>query len=253
MPKWRRILTWFAIAVAVVATYAMLFGFQTGIVLEARHFARKSPAMWKVPVELVDASISKSPGEKLSYLGCEFEVPWNDLDKQKTRFAGKWQFIYFQSGKRIIFRTFPANARVDGITGSRQKRDPESIRKVRDIYGDETLRSDYAFTRAMLEMTPGNISIFGSRREAFRDSLLLLLKPMTALGSDSGIYNIQTKAFRGFQYGNPQNRPSEIVDELFSDHERIEFQFLDCNCKGCDAKISQAEINRVIQTARIVH
>jgi len=239
--------------VAVVAIYAVLFGFQTAIALGARHFARESPAMWKVPAELVDASISKSPGEKLSYLGCEFEVPWNDLDKQKTRFAGKWQFIYFQSGKRIIFRTFPANDRVDGITGSRQKHDAETITKVRDIYGDETLRSDYAFTRDMLEMTPGNISIFGSRREALRASLLLLLKPITAHGADSGIYNIQTKALRGFQYGNPQNRPAEIVDELFSDHERLLFTFLDCKCKGCDARISQAEINRVIQSARVVH
>ena len=34
----------------------------------------------RVPTDLKDKSVSDAPGEKLSYVGYEFEVPWNDLD-----------------------------------------------------------------------------------------------------------------------------------------------------------------------------
>jgi hypothetical protein len=77
--------------------------------------------------------------------------------------------------------------------------------------------------------------------------MLLLFKPEMSRDAESGIYLIRTKNFQGFQYGNPQARPSEIVDELFSDRARLEFNF---PCKG--GCVSQAEINRVIQSAQIV-
>jgi len=252
MSKWRRILTWFAIAVGVIVICAWLFGVQIAIALETRYFARKPPVMWKVPVELGDPSISDSPGEKLSYLGCEFEVPWNDLDKQKTRLVGKWQIIGFQSEKEIILKTIPAKERVNAFLELDQKLDAESLRKLKYLYGDETLRSDYAFTSAVLDTTPGDISIFMSRKEAVRAMILLVFKPIMARDEDSGIYTIQTKDFRGFQYGNPQSQPSEIDDELFSDNELLEFTFR-CRGKGGAACISQSEINRVIQSARMVH
>ena len=252
MSRWRRILAWFAIAVVVFAICAWLFGAQTAIALEARRLARKSPVMWKVPVELADASVSESPGEKLSYLGCEFEVPWSDLDQPKTRLIGTWQIIGFQSGKGIILTKFPANERVNTFPVMGEKLDVNALRTLRHLYGYETLRSDYAFTRATLEMTPGDISIFATRKEAIRALMLLAFKPIMARDAGSGIYAVQTKDFRGFQYGNPQSRPSEVVDELFSDEERYEFTF-HCWGKGSTPCISQPEINRVIQSARLVH
>jgi hypothetical protein len=252
MSRWRRILTWSAIAVVVFAICAWLFGVQIAIALETRYLARESPVMWKVPVELVDASISESPGEKLSYLGCEFEVPWNDLDQQKTRLVGKWQIIWFGSGKGIILKTIPAKERVNAFLELDQKPDAESLRKLKYLYGDETLRSDYAFSSAVLDTTPRDISIFTSRKEAIRAMILLVFKPIVARDADSGIYAIQTKDFRGFQYGNPQSRQSEIDDELFSDNELLEFTFR-CRGKGGAGCISQSEINRVIQSARVVH
>ena len=90
-PRWRRILTWFGISVALIVAYAWFFGVQTAIALEERYFGSKYPAVWQVPVELTDTSMSDSPGKKLSYLGCAFEVPWDDLDEQKTRLIGGWQ------------------------------------------------------------------------------------------------------------------------------------------------------------------
>ncbi len=252
MPRWLRILTWFGMAVSVTAIYVWCFGVQTAIVLEERYSGRQYPGLWQAPVELTDTSISKSPGKRLSYFGCEFEVPWTDLNEQKTRLKGGWQTIVFHSGKGIVLTTFPAKERVSAFVGLGQKVDAETLRRLRILYGDETLRSDYAFTRAILEMSPANISIFTPRKEAVRSMMMLLLKQFIAREADPGIYLIRTKDFRGFQYGNPQSRPSEIVDELFSDDERLEFTF-PCRHKGSSTGISQAEINRVIQSVRIVH
>jgi hypothetical protein len=243
----RRILIWLVLAVL----YLWFFGVQTAIVAEEHYFAWKSPSMWAVPVRLADTSISESSGRRLSYLGCEFEVPWNDLDEQKTRRIRDSQLIAFHSGKGIVLMRFAANERVGAFPESFQKLDTETLRKLRLLYGQEALRSDYGFTRAVLETTPGTISIFSSRREAVRSMMLSFFKPFLSRDAETGIYLIRTKNFEGFQYGNPQARPSEIVDELFSSDTRFEFTF---PCKGAGRSHcpSQAEINRVIQSAQIV-
>jgi hypothetical protein len=243
----RRILILFVLA----ALYVWFFGFQTAVVVEQHYFAWKSPSMWAVPVQLPDTSVSESAGRKLSYLGCEFEVPWSDLDEQKTRLLRNWQVIAFHSGKEIVLMRFAANERVSAAPFLFQKLDSETLRKLRLLYGQEALRSDYGFTRAVLETTPGSTSIFSSRKEAVRSMLLLLFKPVLSRDAESGIYLIRTKNFEGFQYGNPQARPPEIVDELFSEGTRLEFDF---HCKGARSTgcVSQAEINRVIQSAQMV-
>jgi hypothetical protein len=46
--------------------------------------ARKAPAVARVvPAELKDQSVSQASGARLTYLGYDFEVPWNDLDETR--------------------------------------------------------------------------------------------------------------------------------------------------------------------------
>jgi hypothetical protein len=52
--------------------------------------ARKAPAVARVvPTELTDHSISQAPGLRLSYIGYNFEVSWNDLDDSQTKLYPK--------------------------------------------------------------------------------------------------------------------------------------------------------------------
>ena len=134
----RRILIWLVLAVL----YLWFFGVQTAIVLEEHYFAWKSPSMWAVPVQLPDTSVSESPGRKLSYLGCEFEVPWNDLDEQKTRRIRDAQLIDFHSGKGIVLARFATNLRVNAFPVFFRKLDAKTLSKLGLLYGEETLRSD---------------------------------------------------------------------------------------------------------------
>ncbi|HUO04216.1 MAG TPA: hypothetical protein VMU16_03355 [Candidatus Binataceae bacterium] len=262
-PRWKRILKLGGIAAVVIVIYAVLFGVQTMFAVSARYMYWHDPAVWEVPVEMTDASISKSPGKRLSYLGYEFEVPWDDLDEQKTKPVGPWQVITFHSGKGIVLMTFPAKERVNTFSGLGQKLDSKDAKKVRFLYGDETLRSDYAFTRACLEATPDKVTLFSTPNEALRRTMLLFLKMIAVPTTEakSGIFFIQTPNFRGFQFGDPKSHPSAITDELFSDNGSVKITFTHCDkCDNCDKKnketaiaISQAEINRVIQTLRIAH
>lgn len=241
----RRILIWCGIVVSVICTYLWVFGIATWFIVEGRDFAGNDPALWMAPAELRDLSTSSAPGRKLSYFGYEFEVPWDDLDEQKTRLVGSWQFIAFHSGKTMLFWRLPPKKSVNAMLGQ-GKLDGARLKR---LYGDETLQSDYAFIRATLETTPGQITLFTPQRKALRIMTLLLLKSIyvSTNKSGSGIFLIQTGDFRGFQYGNPQGRPREIVDDLFADNGGLHFAFRDKSCAG---GISQAEINRVIQTTR---
>jgi hypothetical protein len=113
---------------------------QTFFALYARQIGRKSPIVESVPVELYDLSVSEVKGERISFKGVEFEVPWDDVDEGKTRIAGSWLLIHFRSGNSIILCVNSANGFIDDISKSKTP-DPELFKA---MYGPEVLRSDYA-------------------------------------------------------------------------------------------------------------
>jgi hypothetical protein len=75
--------------------------------------------------------------------------------------------------------------------------------------------------------------------------MLLIIKAISMAKAGSGIFSIQTRDFKAFQFENPQARPSRITVELFSNDGGMEVIFMQ---KAGAAAISQAEINRVIQS-----
>jgi hypothetical protein len=243
--RWRRILTSFAI-MAVGAAYICFPVFDAPLL----PVDLNDPTMWKVPAALPGLSIAMTPGLKLSYFGYEFDVPWNDLDPKKTRPIGKppwqWQMICFRSGRTIMFIRHPAS------------RWSKALFSPKDSYVQRTYMSwtfgadassDYAFTRAMLEATPDQLTSFMLRFKRDRLTTLLLLKSVdwNLSGAKSGLFMIDTATFRGFQYGNPQGHPTRIEDVLYADNRSVEFSFRFCPPSPA---ISQADINRVIQTVR---
>jgi hypothetical protein len=243
-PRWRRALIAGGVvfcALVFISTFGFSFWF---VLVEGRNLGggKPDPAMRKTPVALKDLSVSTAPGRKLSYLGYQFEVPWNDLDEQKTKLVRSWQLVSFQSGKSIIFYT----ASPDGLLNTVSATTGRDSKALKRFYG---AASDYAFTRAMLETTPDDIRLLTPRGEAARKISLLLLKSfdLTAKHGGSGIFVIQTSDFRGFQYGDPASHPPEVRVDLYSDKVQLHFVFPQ---KEGSVDISQAEINRVIQTVR---
>ena len=237
------------INVALVAGFCLWhFGVTALFVLEAKYVGWKFPAVYKAPTELVDSSISPAPGRTLSYFGYEFEVPWDDLNEHKMKQVGKMQMIPFQSGNVLAFARMEPQEFVRTFLSSANA-DPENVRK---LWGPEALESDYALHRLILETTPGQINLLSHREVAVRGAMLLIFKGnMMPGGGESGIFKVRTELFQGFQFGDPQSRPKSLDVVMFSDNVGLSFIFAQRE-NGAAPAITQAEINRVLQTARKV-
>ena len=168
MSKRKRIFGTVSIAIAVCAVYLWFFGPQTFFLVNS------------VPVELQDLSISNVPGKKLSSMGVEFEVPWNDVDEKNSRIVGGWALIRFRSGNSIILcvtspKGFISAMFRDKIAG------PELFR---GLYGPDVLRSDYALKNAIYETTPSDITLLTPTNRAAGFHSILVMKALTPPTTD---------------------------------------------------------------------
>lgn len=247
MSKRKRILIALGIAVIVAGIYLWLFSVQTMTALMVRYQFRNMPDVAKTPAALTDSSISDVSHKRVSYFGYEFELPWDDLDEQKDKTAGQIHTSYFHSGNTFLFSAFPPKEFVNELMES-GKLDPRGFRQ---LYGDEAFESDYGLHKKILQITPSEITPFISRRQAVVGTTLLVIKAITMPKADSGIFVIQTQDLRGFQFESPQGRPSRITDELYSSDGGIDLIFFQKGA-GSAPSISQAEINRVIQSVHKV-
>jgi hypothetical protein len=235
------------IAVGIVVTaggiYLWLFGFQTASALMVRYTYRKLPEVAKIPVPLPDASVSTVQHRTVSYFGYTFELPWDDVNEQKDKTVGTIHVSYFHSGNALWFSTFPKKNFVNELIRM-GKLNPQEFRQ---LYGDESLESDYAFHRKMLWLTPSEITPFISQKQAVGGQVLLLIKAISMPKASSGIFSLQAPGFQGFQFENPQTHPLKITDQLYSNEGGIDLMFFQ-KIDGSAPTISQAEINRVIRS-----
>lgn len=244
MSRWARVLMSFGTIGVACATYALRFGTQTFLVVEAHNVARKLPFVKRTPVPLTDLSISQASGMKLSYFGYDFEVPWTDIDEEKTKIiGGNKAIIVFRSGNVLSVWSGPPHEFMNGFF-EQGMIDRDTFRKV---YGAEALQSDYNFQRLILESTPDKITLLSSKKTAVSQSVLLTVKALSVPGDpNSGIFAIQGKKFKGFQYGCPQSPPKHLSVELFPEDGHLDLLF--SQKKDGRTVISQADINRIVQT-----
>ena len=210
------------------------------MVLEARSIAHRAPIVRETPHVLPASSVSNTPGRKLSYFGYDFEIPWDDLDESKTKIYPTSVVLGFRSGRAMIFFTAPPRSFVSTVESMGYK---DSFHQ---IYGDAPLQSDYALWQLILETTPDKVTLWSTRKELVGLPMLLTIKAI-AIPEEYGIFSLRTKDYKGFQWGNPEARPRHVVADLFSDAGGMEFVFVGKG-KGQPMGISQAEINRVLQT-----
>src|SRR5882762_6217105 len=138
MSKWTRILIGLGIAVIACGAYVWFFGVQTFFIWNTRRVARKEPVVWTTPVQLLDLSMSQAPGKKLFYFGYVFEVPWDDIDQERTKVIGTNKaIIAFRSGNVISFWSGPPNGLIGNLQGD-NKIDQKSLRQ---LLGDEVVQS----------------------------------------------------------------------------------------------------------------
>ncbi len=244
------------ILITVVVTLAVIFVgvYWVGPVALSFYAARKVPPVARiVPTELKDKSVSQAPGTKLAYFGYEFEVPWNDLDETQTKLypkdkPGKTMVdLHFRSGQRMVFKAIPAHIWLNDSDRGTQG----VVITVAALFGQEAIRSDYSFEKAVYEFTPSKMHYWAlSPRVHYSEQGVLVAKSiMPVKAAETGIFNVQNNTYKGFQQGNPQVRPDKILIDLYSDDGGVEMIFSVKDYKN-DFGVTQAEINRIVQTLR---
>lgn len=247
MSRRKRTLTALAIVIIGGGTYLWFFGPQTFFALESRKIGRDVPIVKSVPTELRDLSVSKTPGQKLSFMGVEFEVPWDDVDQSKSRIVGTWAFIHFRSGNSIILCVDKPKGFMTSVFRNKIA-SPELLTR---LYGPDVLNSDYALKKAIFETTPSDITLLTPSNKAAGLTSILIIKAIMPPTTDWAIYNIQTTGLRGFQLGDPKRRPKKMCLELEGDDVEIEFNISQAE-SGPTAAITQSEMNRIIQSAHTI-
>ncbi len=243
MSKWDRISVRFVVSLLAVGVYVYLFGTQNAAALMSRYEFRNMPEAKATPVPLRNLSISSAPHARLSHCGYEFELPWDDVDEQKSRSKGTISVTVFRSGDAFWVSCFPAKDFVNGVMMMSHLDAPTFAR----VYGEGAAESDYDFYRLMLSMTPASIKPFESRSRAVRDMTLLTMKIIAMPKADSGLFSVQTPHFKGFQFGDPAAHPRRISDELYADDGGVDLIFFQHNSAPA---ITQPQINRVLESVR---
>jgi hypothetical protein len=242
------------VLITVVVTLAVIFatGYWIAPIALSFYAARKAlPAARVVPTDLKDISVSQALRTKLSYVGYDFEVPWNDLDETQTKLypadkPAKTVVLTFKSGLRL---------KVSAIRAHEWTSDPSpEIRMVpltvAANFGYEATKSDYSLVKAIYGFTPQKMHYWSLEpRVHYREQMLVVIKSvMLPAPAETGIFNIQNQEFKGFQQGDPQVRQAKLEFDLYSDEGSVEFIFFEKDKNS--AGVTQPEINRIIQTLR---
>lgn len=89
--------------------------------------------------------------------------------------------------------------------------------------------------------------MLSSERIAISQGSLLMIKAMSLPPeAKSGIIDLHTKSFNGFQYGMPTKEAKEITVELFPEGGHIDLIFV--SKQNGAVPITQADINRTVQS-----
>lgn len=239
-----------------IAVLVLAFGVVNWILPLAMSFyaARSAPAIVRIsPQRLNDSSVSAAAGTKLAYFGYELEVPWTDLEARSTQLFPKnaptpnRADLHFRSGLRLIVTALPPTEWENNF-GREMHLPPKDLEAA---FGRDVMNSDYRFLKMVYEFTPSKMDHWSATKSGVsRDELLLVLKSIIPLrAAESGIFYLQNDHFQGFQQGRASPRQDVIGLHMFADDGSIEMMVFQQAYKN-SARITQPEINRIVQSLR---
>jgi hypothetical protein len=239
-----------ALSVALLAAllFAVRYGPQFALYLRIRSAmpaADSTGHLSATPRVLLKLDKDSAKGTSLSYFGCRFEVPWQDVELERNE--GRWAEVQFKTGQTI--RVLNANQfYVDGFIDAQFV--APNVWKMALIEGFP--KSRYAQLTALLSATPAQLSPFQSRPK-FARTLVLLKQKGIYFEHDPfkpEIFSFERPNLRGFEIVgiSPVNNPTNIEEATLSFFDSQDKLFV-LRIRGSRSKtLSQSEINRVIDT-----
>lgn len=230
-------------SIAFVLILAYGWGIQIVMSWKFRQEVKSIPVLAITPQELPEVNPNLAAGTKLSNAGFSFEVPWEDLDTQKTKLVNQIAVYAFRSGR--VLTVFGPSPTHEDLMSTVQKTFGGT--PVWQVFGPEATKSNYIFHKTILELTPARMTPWMNQSNAIRTSMLLLIKGVSSVGGETGIFNVEANDWKGFQFDDPAKKPKRVTLEVYnSQDQHIEIIFQPG--KGEAGLISQADVNRVLWT-----
>ncbi len=233
-------------SIALTLIAARAFGSQTLTFFQLRAERNKLPLLDLTPQPLATLAVSSSPTLRLSHHGHSVESPWTDLDPSKSKIIGTWGVFAFNSHSAITFcvtdsSTENLRAEVAKYVGGADV--------LRTMVGKEAMASDFAFRRALLRQTSKGVRPWMNEHDAVRIGILLMLKAMSSVGGNTGVFEVEGSGWWGFQFDDPAKNPKSVTLELYDARENHVEIVVSPNRQN-RTRLTQEDVNRVVHSLK---
>jgi hypothetical protein len=247
------------ILVFLVAGFTVKYGLQTLTWVEGKLWSSDSPWLQNVPQPLAQPDAAAVPMAMMAMTAkpakptlmkaynYEFNSPWpgNPAVKGSLTYT---QFLY-DAGPVIVF--FDPDSQVDTMHTLKTS-NPAEYQRFADVFADKPLSTNFEMYQAVYDAAPAQQSPVMNARDAMRINVLLLWKLSFGLDlqCDGQFYSFDWSNAKGFQFGDPaKNVP--VAVRAFNDRDH-QFRFIFTTAGGASGKISQNDINTVMQSLQVV-
>jgi hypothetical protein len=182
--------------------------------LKSDYSRDKAPWAYQIPMErTIEGSAEAVRTERLSCAWFSFNAPWQGGQTFESEHA---KAFVFNGQKAFVVALRPKE---EGIVKALLGSDPDEAREMKQLLGEDNLRSEFAALDFCLRVTPEQAGPMSSVRDLTRIATMLILKSaFTPLGNE--IYTVRLAALQGFQFGNPA-AATEIYVYLFDPADRL--------------------------------
>ena len=248
-----------AVIVLAVAVLSVLFGLQTLVWLNAKHWASIDPWLAETPRPLPAAEPAAPSGPappavdqkakpakpakpaQLKAYDYEFTAPWPGNVKTVAELS--FVEFHFDSGQVIVF--FDPGAQLDVV---RQMKSGETTQytQFQNVFGEQAPSTNYDLYRTVYSAAPAQISPGMHSQDAFRANVLLLWKLSFGFDAQPGIYSIAAGTNRGFQFGDLAGGRA-VALRIFDETDK-QFRFIFTTASSSTAVFTQENINLAVES-----
>jgi hypothetical protein len=239
------------IVVFLVAGFSVKYGLQTLTWIEGKLWSSDNPWLANAPQPLAQP-LAPLPGTtkpaQVKAYNFEFNSPWpgNPAVKGSLTYT---EFRY-DAGPVIVF--FDPDSQVDTMRALKAS-NPTEYQRFASVFADKPLNTNFEMYQAVYQTTPAQLSPIMNPADAMRMNVLLLWK--LSFGLDlpcAGAFDSfnWSNGVKGFQFGDPEKNVPVAV-RAFDDRDH-QFRFIFTTAGGVGGKISQNDVNAILQSLQVV-
>jgi hypothetical protein len=247
--------------VIVVAIVAVLFGLQTLVWINAKHWASLDP--WlndtpqplassasvlpppPVPVDKKGKPVKPSGPPQLRAYDYKFTQPWPGNAKTVPADG----FVKFQFGSGQVIAFLDPGAQIDVI---RQMKSGETTQynQFTNVFGDQVPDSNYNLYNIVYSASPAKISPFMHSQDAFRTNVLMIWKLSFGFDLQPGVHSVSGGNNRGFEFGDPASG-KPVALRLFDQTDK-QARFIFTVVGGSNGIFTQDDIDKVVASFQLI-